>query len=60
MSNYIRKQPQKIVIHTTLLEIIEAISEEVRPEEKELLPEIIAKILSICQANCRVEDLTSC
>ena len=46
---------QKNVVTTTLYELIEAINEEVQPEEKRLVPEIVLNLLNTCRSNCRVQ-----
>ena len=47
--------PQKTVVNTTLYELIEAISEELRHEEKCLLPEIVISLLSTSKSNWCVQ-----
>ena len=46
---------QKNVVNTTLYELIEAINEEVQPEEKRLVPEIVINLLNTCRSNCWVQ-----
>ena len=46
---------KKNVITTTLYELIEAINEEVQPEEKTLVPEIVINLLNTCRSNCWVQ-----
>ena len=46
---------QKNVVTTTLYELIEAINEEVHPEEKRIVPEIVFNLLNTCRSNCRVQ-----
>ena len=46
---------QKNVVTTTLYELIEAINEEVQPEEKTLVPEIVINLLNTCRSNCWVQ-----
>lgn len=41
---------QKNVVTTTLYELIEAINEEVQPEEKRLVPEIVINLLNTCRS----------
>jgi hypothetical protein len=48
-------QQRKNVVNTTLYELIETISEEVEPEEKKLIPEIVADLLNTCRSNCWVQ-----
>ena len=47
--------PQKTVVNTTLYEVIEAISEELRYEEKNLLPEIVMNLFRAHKSNCCVQ-----
>ena len=46
---------QKNVVNTTLYELIEAINEEVQPEEKRLVSEIVINLLKSCRSNCWVQ-----
>ena len=46
---------QKNVITTTLYELIEAIIEEVQPEEMRQVPEIVVNLLNTCRSNCLVQ-----
>ena len=46
---------QKKLLTTTLYELIEAIHEEVLPEEKQLVPEIVIDLLNTCRSNCWVQ-----
>ena len=46
---------QKNVVTTTLYELIEAINEEIQPEEKRLVPEIVINLLNTCRSNCWVQ-----
>ena len=46
---------QKNVITTTLYELIEAINEEVQPEEKQIVPEIVINLLNTYRSNCLVQ-----
>ncbi len=46
---------QKNVVTTTLYELIEAINEEVQPEEKQIVPEIVINLLNTCRSNCWVQ-----
>ncbi len=46
---------QKNVVTTTLYELIEAINEEVQPEEKRIVPEIVINLLNTCRSNCCVQ-----
>ena len=57
MNTYSRNHGKKNVIHTTLFEVIEAIDDAVRQEEKKHLPEIIAKFVNGVRSNCRVEGV---
>jgi len=45
---------QKNVLTTTLYELIEAVSEEVQPEERRLVPSIVIGILNTYKSNCWV------
>jgi hypothetical protein len=45
---------QKNVFTTTLYELIEAVNEEVQPEERRLVPEIVINILNTYRSNCWV------
>ena len=47
---------QKNVVTTTLYELVEAINEEVQPEEKRLVPGITINILNTCRSNCCVQQ----
>ncbi len=46
---------QKNVVTTTLYELIEAINEEVQPEEKRIVPEIVINLLNTCRSDCWVQ-----
>lgn len=46
---------QKNVVSTTLYELIETISEEVQPEEKSLIPEIVINLLRTYRSSCWVQ-----
>ena len=46
---------QKTVFTTTLYELVEAVNEEVQPEELGLVPEIVIGILNTYRSNCRVQ-----
>ncbi len=46
---------QKNVVTTTLYELNEAINEEVQPEEKRIVPEIVINLLNTCRSNCWVQ-----
>ena len=46
---------QKNVVTTTLYELIETINEEVQPEEKRIVPEIVIGLLNTCRSNCWVQ-----
>lgn len=46
---------QKNVVTTTLYELIEAINEEVQPEEKRIVPEIVIDLLNTYRSNCWVQ-----
>lgn len=46
---------QKNVVTTTLYELVEAINEEVQPEEKRIVPEIVISLLNTCSSNCWVQ-----
>ncbi len=46
---------QKNVVITTLYELIEAINEEVQPEEKRIVPEIVIDLLNTYGSNCWVQ-----
>ena len=45
----------KNVLTTTLYELIEAVGEVVRPEERQLVPEIVIGILNTYKSNCWVQ-----
>ena len=45
----------KNVFTTTLYELVEAVNEEVQPEEKRLVPEIVIDLLKTCRSNCWVQ-----
>jgi uncharacterized FlgJ-related protein len=47
--------PHKNVFTTTLYELVEAVNEEVQPEEKRLVPEIVIDLLNTCRSNCWVQ-----
>ena len=47
--------PYKNVVTTTLYELLEAVNEEVKPEEKRLVPEIVIDLLNTCRSNCWVQ-----
>ena len=47
--------PPKNVFTTTLYELVEAVNEEVQPEEKRLVPEIVINLLNTCRSNCWVQ-----
>lgn len=47
---------RKNVFSTTLYELIEAINEEVQPEEKWLVPGITINLLNTCRSNCCVQQ----
>lgn len=46
---------QKNVVTTTLYDLIEAINEEVQPEEKRIVPEIVIDLLNTYRSNCWVQ-----
>ena len=46
---------QQNVVMTTLYEMIEAIHEEVQPEEKQIIPEIVINLLNTCRSNCWIK-----
>ncbi len=48
-------QIQKNVITTTLYELIEVVNEEVQPEEKRIVTEIVINLLNTCRSNCWVQ-----
>jgi hypothetical protein len=43
---------QKIVVTTTLYELIETINDVVQPEEERLVPEIVINLLNTCRSSC--------
>ena len=45
----------KNVVSTTLYELIEAVIEEVQPEEKRIVPEIVIDLLNTRRSNCLVQ-----
>ena len=45
----------KNVVTTTLYELLEAVIEEVQPEEKRLVPEIVINLLITRRSNCLVQ-----
>jgi hypothetical protein len=46
---------QKNIVITTLYELIEAINEEVRPEEIRQVPEIVINLLNTYRSNCLIQ-----
>ena len=46
---------KKNVLTTTLYELIEAINEEVQPEEIQQVPEIVVNLLNTYRSNVRVQ-----
>ena len=46
---------QNKVLTTTLYELIEAINEEVKAEEKRFVSEIVIELLKTCRSNCWVQ-----
>jgi len=45
---------QKKFVTTTLYEVVEAVAEEVQPEEKQIIPDIVINLLKTCRSNCLV------
>lgn len=46
--------PKKVII-TNLYDLVKAIREEVKPEEKMLIPQITKTLLFNCKSNCTIQ-----
>lgn len=46
----VMSQPELTPIRTTLYDLIETVSEEVQPEENQLVPEIVLDLLKDCKS----------